>query len=199
MPLDFDELRARGEAADLLYNIARYDEAVTAYEAIYDDMRRAGPVDMFVSAKIALGLLLTWIESGQVERAFRLWTSSPRDDLGEGIYALEHGQTALHDWMAYLVVSAFFHSLSAEDVNAASEAVNIHMQRVVDYAREHDLEMLPVVLKDWKQFLIQLHGTVVPYPHGDAVVREMERWGKPIPLDGVDFPPPTGWARPGGN
>lgn len=193
MPLDFATLCERGEAADMLYNTARYEEAERAYLELYEKMRLAGPINMYVAAKIALGLLLTWIESGQVERAFKLWTSSPSQDLGEGIYAIEHGQTGTHDLAAYEMVSAFLHSLSADDRNAATEAVNELMKSVCTYASAFDPLLLPVAIKDWKQFLMHLHGNVVPHEEAAAVLAEEKRYGRPIEIDGIDFPPPWAW------
>jgi hypothetical protein len=183
-----ERFRERGEAADLLYNIERYAEAERAYLEIYEEMTRSGVVDMRVAAKVALGLLLTWIESGQIERAHALWTSSPVDDLGEGIYAIEHGQTTRQDQIAYRVVSAFFHSLSAEDPAQATEAVNLLMSSVCEHARTHDPPMLPLAIQDWKQFLLSLGAPL------DRVSAEEARLGRSIPLDGVDFPPPSPWA-----
>jgi hypothetical protein len=195
MALDFAALCERGQAADILLNTASYDEADAAYMSLYQDMRADGVVDLYVASKLVLGLLLSWLETRQVDRAFKLWTSRPSDDLGEGIYGIEHGYTSAHDRVVYDIVSAFFHSLSAEDVGVASSSVNQLMQRVCEYAREEDPLMLGMALSDWKQFLMHLHGQYVPPEIAQPVLEEMERYGRAVPLEGVEFPPPDAWKK----
>lgn len=186
---------ARGNAADLLYNVARYDEAEHEYVALYDDVRAAGPIDMRVAAKIALGMLLTLIESGQVERAHALWTSRPADPLGEGIFAIERGFAPRSDVMTYQVVSSFLHALSTDDRQASTAAIDTRMQAVCDYARASDPAMLPVAIKCWKQFIAQLHGADVPPSALAPVVAEEALYGKTVALDGdLEFPLPAPWV-----
>lgn len=194
-PLDLDALCARGEAADLLYNLGQYDEAERAYLALYEQMHATKVIDLFIASKIALGLLLTRIENQQVERAFQLFTSRPSDDVGEGIYGIEHGHTTRHDMVVYRFVSSFFHSISTGDRTAASEAINTLMEQACDYARANDPPLLPLAIKDWKLFLMQLHGPAVPPEVAVAVMGEQERYGRDIPLDGIDFPPPSVWRK----
>lgn len=188
------EHAARGNAADLLYNVARYDEAEAEYLALYDDVRAAGPVDMRVAAKIALGLLLTFIESGQLERAHALWTARPAEPLGEGIFAIERGFAPRADLMAYQVVSSFLHALATDNGQAATEAVNTRMQAVCDYARKDDAALWPVAIKCWKQFLTQLHGPDIEPSALSAAAAEEARYGKIVPLDGdLELPVPAPW------
>lgn len=195
MPQDFDALCERGQAADMFYNTARYEDAEKAYLSLYEDMKRDGVIDLYIASKLVLGLLLCWIEDHQVERAFRLWTSKPSDDLGEGIYGIERGQTSRHDRVVYDVVSAFFHSLSAGDIGIATASVNELMHRVCEYAHESDPLLLGLALSDWKQFLMLLHGQYVPPEVAQPVLEEMERYGRTVPLDGIEFPPPAPWSR----
>lgn len=189
------EHAARGNAADLLYNVARYDEAEQEYQALYDDARAAGPIDMRVAAKITLGMLLTLIESGQIEKAHALWTARPAEPLGEGIFAIERGFAPRADVMTYQMVSSFLHALATDDRDAATDAINTRMQAVCDYARASDAALLPLAIKSWKQFLTQLHGADIAPAALAAAAAEEARYGKPVALDGdLEFPLPAPWV-----
>lgn len=188
-----EDIIERGNAADLLLNVARYEEAESAYQALYDDALAAGPIDMRVAAKIALGMLVTLLESGQVERAHQLWTSRPSDPLGEGIFAIEHGMTSRADLWTYQMASSFLHALAVDDRETASASIDARMQAVCDDARVRDPALLPVAIKNWQLFLLQLHGDPVPERARAQADAEEARQGRTIVRDGVDFPPPSPW------
>jgi len=186
----------RGEAADLLLAVGHYDEAEQTYLSIYQDMQRGGPIDMFLAAKIALGVLITRIERGALADAHRLWTARASDELGEGIWGIERGALTRPDMLTYQMAAAFLHSLATDDRDAATEAVNAHMQAVCDAARQHDSALLPVAVKNWRQILMNLHGADPTPAAAAAVAAEEARLKEPPVLDGVDFPPLMPWTRP---
>ena len=194
--MTFDRHCAAGERADALLASGDLDAARAAYDDLLDDIRASGTVDSFVMAKLTLGVLLLELERGDIGAAHGVWISRLDDSLyGLGIYALERGHTSVHDLIAYLMVSAFLHSRSLGDREAAADAVHDLMGRVTRYAAEEDSSLLTIALSNWRRHLDEVHD------YGEVPARHLRRWraaadrhGGVVSGDRVLFPQPAPWV-----
>src|ERR1700722_14726033 len=161
--ISFQEQCALGEKGDPFYLEGRFAEARDAYLDLLQKIGQGRVFDTFIASKIVLGLLLTYIKMNDLEKAHKLWTSGAEDyPEGIGILGLENQQTSVKDFIVYLFVCAFLHSMSTGDSLEAATAVNDYMQRICKYAREEDPQLLPMAINNWKQHLHEIYGTAVP-------------------------------------
>jgi hypothetical protein len=199
MRMTFAEQCALGEQADALLAAGRHADARAAYESLSAKIEESKRVDSFIVSKVALGLLLTRIEQGDLQGAHSLWLSSLEDDrghgvLGIGIHGLETGQTSVHDLMVYFLISAYMHSLSS-DPKAALVGVNDFMKRVMQYAFEEDPELLPLALNNWRLHLKEVfNGEEVPARASHLWMEAQLRYGKKVPEAPIAFPKPSRWV-----
>ncbi|MFB8000973.1 hypothetical protein [Nocardia sp. NPDC056000] len=184
---------AGGEAADALLEAQRPGIAATAYRALIDDAIATGTPDPLIAGKAVLGLLMALIFDNRVGEAHAVWI----DEQGPtylGVWALENGQTSVHDAMAYNLVAAFLHSLSTGDPNAANHAVDTLMGRCVNWAFGTDPQVVPAMLNTWRRHLFEIHeGEPAPEYLWELGQAE-QRWGGPLPESALYWMRPYPWV-----
>ncbi|WP_280357733.1 hypothetical protein [Nocardia otitidiscaviarum] len=180
---------AGGETADELLAAGRAGLAAAAFRALIDDALEAGQPDPLIMAKSVLGLLTALIFDDRVAEAHAVWT----DNSGPtylGIWALENGQTSVHDAVAYALIEAFLHSLGTGDPVTSANAVDALMSRCLDFAFAQDLDAIGPMLNTWRRHIHEIFEGTPPPPALAAVQHAEQRWGHPVP------PGPLYWMRP---
>ncbi|WP_330181079.1 hypothetical protein OHB26_32530 [Nocardia sp. NBC_01503] len=184
---------AGGETADALLEAQRPGIAAAAYRALIDDALATGNPDPLIVGKAVLGMLMALIFDNRVGEAHAVWI----DEQGPtylGVWALENGQTSVHDAMAYNLVAAFLHSLSTGDPNAANHAVDTLMGRCVNWAFGTDPQVVPAMLNTWRRHLYEIHeGEPAPEYRWELGQAE-QRWGGPLPESGLYWMRPYPWV-----
>ncbi|WP_067562837.1 hypothetical protein [Nocardia acidivorans] len=184
---------AGGETADALLEAQRPGIAAVAYRALIDDAIATGNPDPLIVGKSVLGMLMALIFDNRVGEAHSVWI----DEQGPtylGVWALENGQTSVHDAMAYNLVAAFLHSLSTGDPNAANHAVDTLMGRCVNWAFGTDPQVVPAMLNTWRRHLYEIHeGEPAPEYRWELGQAE-QRWGGPLPESGLYWMRPYPWV-----
>lgn len=191
--MDLNALCSRGEAADRALIADAFADAEAGYRAVADAMLETRELDSFVCAKATLGLLIALVGQGRHADAHAVWIQEI-DDLpwGLGVYALEHGHTSVHDLMVYSLVSAFLHSLTAGDREAAAEAVESLLGRVLAYAAAEDPGLAPVALSNWRLHLGEIYEGQVPAARAASLAAAERRHGAGPRLP-LRFAPPSPW------
>jgi hypothetical protein len=191
------ELCELGEAADQLYLGGDYEGAEDAYMRVLRKMKNQSTIDSYLMSKLTLGMMLTLICSGKIQDAFNIWTASIEKEsslFGIGIHGLENGQVSVKDTMLYDFICAYFHSLSGGDPKEAAEALNFYMNRICDYAKDNDPELLPTALSNW---ILQIHN-IFEGPPPKTQLEDYEYWakelGKTETQPDVQFPEPSKWV-----
>ncbi|MRH88539.1 hypothetical protein GFY24_13975 [Nocardia sp. SYP-A9097] len=183
---------AGGETADALLEAQRPGIAAAAYRALIDDAIATGKPDPLILGKSVLGMLMALIFDNRVGEAHSVWI----DEQGPtylGVWALENGQTSIHDAMAYNLVAAFLHSLSTGDPNAANHAVDTLMGRCVNWAFGTDAQVVPAMLNTWRRHLYEIHeGEPAPEYRWELTQAE-QRWGGPLPESALYWMRPYPW------
>ncbi|WP_067526200.1 hypothetical protein [Nocardia uniformis] len=180
---------AGGETADALLAAGRAGLAAAAFRALIDEVAEKGQPDSLIMGKSVLGLLTALIFDDRAAEAHAVWT----DETGPtflGIWALENGQTSVHDAIAYALVEAFLHALGGGDPVAAANSVDALMARCVDFAFAHDPDTVAPILNTWRQHIHEIFDGTPPPPALAALHQAEQRWGHPIP------PGPLFWMRP---
>ncbi|MCP9618597.1 hypothetical protein FOH10_12360 [Nocardia otitidiscaviarum] len=180
---------AGGETADALLAAGRAQLAASAFRALIDDALEAGQPDPLIMAKSVLGLLTALIFDDRVAEAHAVWT----DNSGPtylGIWALENGQTSVHDAVAYALIEAFLHSLGTGDPITSANAVDALMSRCLDFAFAQDPDAIGPMLNTWRRHIHEIFEGTPPPPALAAVQHAEQRWGHPVP------PGPLYWMRP---
>ncbi|WP_405137108.1 hypothetical protein [Nocardia sp. NBC_01388] len=187
------EQLAGGETADALLEAQRPAVAAAAYRALIDEAMSTGKPDPLIVGKSVLGLLMSLIFDNQVGEAHSVWI----DEQGPtylGVWALENGQTSVHDSIAYNLVAAFLHSLSTGDRNASNHAVDTLMGRCVNWAFDKDAQVVPAMLNTWRRHLFEIHeGEPAPEYRWELTQAE-QRWGGPLPESGLYWMRPYRWV-----
>ncbi|WP_157535177.1 hypothetical protein [Nocardia inohanensis] len=186
------EMVAGGETADALLDAQRPGIAAAAYRALIDDSMASGKPDPLIVGKSVLGLLMSLIFDNRVGEAHEVWI----DEQGPtylGIWALENGQTSVHDGIAYNLVAAFLHSLSTGDRNAANHAVDTLMGRCVDWASGQDPMAVPPMLNTWRRHLREIHEGEPAPEYRWHFEQAAQRWNGPIPEAGLYWMRPYHW------
>ncbi|WP_306361974.1 hypothetical protein [Nocardia sp. CC227C] len=180
---------AGGETADALLAAGRAGLAASAFRALIDDALEAGQPDPLIMAKSVLGLLTALIFDDRVAEAHAVWT----DNSGPtylGIWALENGQTSVHDAVAYALIEAFLHSLGTGDPITSANAVDALMSRCLEFAFAQDPDAIAPMLNTWRRHIHEIFEGTPPPPALAAVQHAEQRWGHPVP------PGPLYWMRP---
>ncbi|WP_157762082.1 hypothetical protein [Nocardia yamanashiensis] len=186
------EMVAGGETADALLDAQRPGIAAAAYRALIDDSMASGKPDPLIVGKAVLGLLMSLIFDNRVAEAHEVWI----DEQGPthlGIWALENGQTSVHDGIAYNLVAAYLHSLSTGDRNAANHAVDTLMGRCVDWASGQDPMAVPPMLNTWRRHLREIHEGEPAPEYRWHYEQAAQRWAGPIPEAGLYWMRPYHW------
>lgn len=186
------EMVAGGETADALLDAQRPGIAAAAYRALIDDSMASGKPDPLIVGKAVLGLLMSLIFDNRVSEAHEVWI----DEQGPthlGIWALENGQTSVHDGIAYNLVAAYLHSLSTGDRNAANHAVDTLMGRCVDWASGQDPMAVPPMLNTWRRHLREIHEGEPAPEYRWHFEQAAQRWAGPIPEAGLYWMRPYHW------
>ncbi|MFF2550003.1 hypothetical protein ACFVUS_03340 [Nocardia sp. NPDC058058] len=184
---------AGGETADALLEAQRPGIAAAAYRALIDDAIATGKPDPLIAGKAVLGLLMALIFDNRVGEAHAVWI----DEQGPtylGVWALENGQTSVHDAMAYNLVAAFLHSLSTGDPNAANHAVDTLMGRCVNWAFGTDPQVVPAMLNTWRRHLFEIHEGEPAPEYVWELGQAEQRWGGPLPESGLYWMRPYPWV-----
>jgi hypothetical protein len=191
--MDLNALCSRGQAADRALTAGDFAGAEASYRAVADTMLEARELDSFVCAKATLGLLLALVGQGRHADAHAVWIREIDDvPWGLGVYALEHGHTSVHDLMVYSLVSAFLHSLGAGDREAAADAVESLLGRVLAHAAAEEPDLAPVALSNWRLHLHEIYEGEVPDRRARARA-EAERQHGAAPLLPLRFAAPSPW------
>ncbi|MFE6860944.1 hypothetical protein [Nocardia sp. NPDC057668] len=184
---------AGGETADALLDAQRPGIAAAAYRALIDDAFATGKPDPLIAGKAVLGLLMSLIFDNRVGEAHAVWIDEQSATF-LGVWALENGQTSVHDAIAYNLVAAFLHSLSTGDRHAANHAVDTLMARTIEWAFEHDPQAVPLMLNTWKLHLREIHeGEPAPEFRWE-LGRFEQRWNGPVPESGLYWMRPYRWV-----
>jgi hypothetical protein len=189
--MNLEQLCEAGEAADAHLEAGRLDEAEKAYAGLLNEMIDEGEIQPFVLAKLTLGLLITTLQQGNIPTAHQIWTASEEDDpFALAIHSLENAETDDHDFIVYLFIAAFLHSLGTEPAEAEA-AVNDYMARVCQYAASENPEMLPMAVNNWRQHLVEVYEDQEIPPEA---LEQVEAAG--AGLDGADGTDPIGFPLP---
>ncbi len=192
--MKLEELCEAGEQADAHLEAGRLEEAEQAYVDLLTAMIDDGEMQAFILAKLTLGLLLTALRHGNIPAAHEIWTASEEDDpFSLGIHCLENAQTDDHDFIVYLFISAFLHSIGTEPA-AARDAVEDYMSRICEYAERENPEMLPLAVNNWRQHLLEIYEDREIPPEALAQVeRAAEGLSDPVPEGPIGLPSPSSW------
>jgi hypothetical protein len=187
-----------GQKADHLYEEGRYREAQKAYLALVGKIEETDHVDSYLVSKITLGLMLTHIKSGDLQRAFSIWNSHIDSSLfGIGIYGLENAQTNIEDMICYDFLCAYLHSISDAPKYECASAINTYMSRVCEYGFEQkDSEMLKGAINNWKLHLNEVFKGTIPHAYALPLIEAEKRFGHAVTLSGLFLPRPATWSRP---
>jgi hypothetical protein len=191
--MTFEEQCRLGEQADALVGKGELEAGEKVFTELLGRVLEDKKLDSFIMAKLVLGLLLCLLRQARVQDAFEIWKSSLDDGtpIGIGVYALEQGQTSVHDLMVYFFLSGFLHSMST-DAEAAVPAVNDLMARICNYGFEEDEKVLPVALNNWRLHLLELgDGKELASPERRDM---LERYGREVEEGPLMFPGPSRWV-----
>jgi len=193
--MNLEELCQAGEQADAHLEAGRLEEAEEAYVNLLNRMIDDEEIQAFVLAKLTLGLLVTALQQENIQAAHEIWTATEEDDpFSLGIQCLENAQTADHDFIVYLFVAAFLHSLGTEPVEAET-AVNDYMSRICGYAASESPEMLPMAVNNWRQHLIEVYeDREIPPEAMEQVERVAEGLDEPVVSGPIGLPLPAPWT-----
>jgi hypothetical protein len=189
-----------GEKAQKLLHDEKYQQALQTYTQLIQKIEDVGGIDSYVVAKTTLGLLLSLVRLGHLDRAFEVW-NAPMDEslVGLGIFALENAQTNLDDMITYDCVCAFLHSVSDASKKEAGQAVNQYMSRVCEHALERgDRALMMLALSNWKNHLRQVFGSAIPYEFAAPIISFEKQFGEPVRPRAIDYPKQADWTRPDG-
>lgn len=197
-PVD-KELAELGERADQASTAGHYSEALQGYLAVLNTMLQQQDVDSFLLAKLTLGKLLVLIRTGKITEAHQSWIADPKSIDGLGIQFLEAGQVSVLDAIIYLMISAFFYSISAGDLAVAIQGVNDRMAAVCEYGIDSNPAMLPQALSNWHRFLQNVFSEApyngVPPEEATLAFREaIAAYGESLQLVPIGFPRPSPWV-----
>ncbi|MDJ0703747.1 MAG: hypothetical protein QNJ46_10745 [Leptolyngbyaceae cyanobacterium MO_188.B28] len=202
-PVDKDypvdkKLAELGERLDGDCEAGNYSEALQGYQAILDSMLQKQDIDSFLLAKLTLGKLLTLVRSGKITEAHQVWSAEPSSFDGLGVQFLEAGQVSVLDSIIYLMISGFFYSISAGNLEVAIQGVNDRMNAVCKYGLADNPAILPQAFSNWHRFLQNVFSEA-PYngvPPEDALSSfrtAIAAYRKTIQLVQIDFPSPSPW------
>lgn len=180
---------AGGETADALLAAGRASLAAAAFRALIDEAVEKGQPDSLIMAKSVLGLLTALIFDDRAAEAHAVWTDENAPTF-LGIWALENGQTSVHDAIAYALVEAFLHALAGGDQATAAHSVDALMSRCVDYAFAQEPDAIAPMLNTWRQHIHEIFEGTPPPPALAALHHAEQRFGHPI------SPGPLYWMRP---
>lgn len=187
-----------GQKADQLYKEGRYREAQRSYLDLIGKIEETDQVDSYLLAKITLGLMLTHIKSGEVQKAFSIWNSHIDSSLfGIGIYGLENAQTNIDDMICYDFVCAYLHSVSESPKYECASAINTYMSRVCEHGFEQsDSELVRKAINNWKLHLAEVFKGSIPHNYALPLIETEKRHGQPVAQSGLQFSELTDWHRP---
>ena len=187
-----------GEKADQLYKAGRFREAQRAYLDLIGKIEETEHVDSYLVAKITLGLMLTHIKSGDLQRAFSIWNSHIDSSLfGIGIYGLENAQTNVDDMICYDFVCAYLHSVSESPKYECASAINTYMSRVCEHGFElNDSELVRKAINNWKLHLSEVFKGSIPHGYALPLIEAEKRHGSSVTQSGLQFSEPATWHRP---
>lgn len=194
----FEELCGLGEKADHLLKEGRTRDALHAYQKLVKDLESDGDFDSYIAAKVTLSLLHCHVKLGDFKSAYSVWNANMEKSLhGIGIYALESAQTTVRDMIAYDMLCAFLHTLSASDKNEAAAAVNTYLSRVCEHALEEgDRATMRQAISNWKQHLREIFGASVPLESAKPLISFEKTFGEVIKPQPLEFSHGAHWEKP---
>ena len=197
-PKAFDSICTRGEKADQLYSQGRYAEALKGYTGLLNDMENDSQIDSYLIGKVTLGVILTHIKMGQLQKAITVWNSTLEDSLfGIGIYGLESAQSTLHDILTYDFICAYLHSVADATPDESGHAVTQYMSRVCEHAMEAgNRDLCRMALNNWKQHLREIFKTSIPFAYAKPLIDFEKAYGTQVKLGALEFPAPEAWSKP---
>lgn len=193
--MNINEYCKLGEEAD---NYCFQDDFVKAEEIYYnilDNLIKDKEVDNFLISKTTLGLLLLYVKSDQREKAYKIWTADPAENIfGIGIMGLEETfQTSTYDSIIYLIICGYLYSIANEDPSEAAEAIEYYMEPVVNYSIKENNSILELAISNWKKYLIDVFNGFIPQKFTDKISEYETKIDKTIPILKIDFPHPSPW------
>lgn len=193
-----EELCGQGEKADRLLKEGRTRDALKAFEKLSKDLEHEGDFDSYIAAKVTLGLLHCYVKLGEFKNAYAIWNANMEKSLhGIGIYALESAQTTVKDMLAYDMLCAFLHTLSASDKGESATAVNTYLSRVCEQALEDgDRATMRLALSNWKQHLREIFGASLPLEFAKPLITFEKTLGEAVKPQSIDFPHGSNWQKP---
>jgi hypothetical protein len=195
----YEDFCQRGEKADQLFSQGRYKEALDQYHALFAAMKERGHVDSYLASKVTLGVLVSYIKSGQLKKAHDVWNASMEDSFfGIGIYGLENAQVTVEDLLTYDFICAYLHSISEAPQNESADAVTQYMSRICEHSQEVGARGLGrMAVNNWKQHLREIFSqSSMPFQFAKPLINFEKSLGESIKPGSIEFPELTTWKRP---
>ncbi|MCP4133348.1 MAG: hypothetical protein GY754_20440 [bacterium] len=155
--MTFDELSKLGTEADAFSRDGNYAKAIDTYFRITDNMVEDKNIYPYIAGKTVLGLLYTFINRDEIEKAFQLWSSHRETTIfGMGISALEEGLAAPHDTMLYFFICAYLVALTGMKPEVSAGVISLYMHIICSYALDEDEDMIAPAFTVWKLSLLNI-------------------------------------------
>jgi len=195
----FTEWCALGQRGDDLLADGHLDAALAVHRDLLARISASKVIDSLLVAKSVLSILLCNTLQGEAQSVNVTVTKEMGNDESLeaiGVYALQRGQTEVHDLMIYYTILAWMYSNAAGDQESAAQAVDRYMHTVCDYALEKDQSLFPQVLINWRAFLQELRdGGPIPNAWAQELDKYIRIYGHALPESApVLFSSPTPWS-----
>jgi hypothetical protein len=186
-----------GNSSNELIKAQAWAEASELLEKLLEDCEAAGYYDSFVLSKIALNLLIANIHREKVQSAHQIWKAEPsQTSLGIGVFGLEENpQVSLWDLMVYQQVQCLLAVKLDWEPEKASELLTGACEKQMALAQElGDKSVMLVILRNWKDFLMQIWGPLIPSAYTEPISRWEQQLDISVALGAPELFLPADWG-----
>jgi hypothetical protein len=186
-----------GNSSNELIKAQAWTEASELLEKLLEDCESAGYYDSFVLSKIALNLLIANIHREKVQSAHQIWKAEPsQTSLGIGVFGLEENpQVSLWDLVVYQQIQCLLAVKLDWEPGKASELLTGACEKQMALAQElGDKSVMLVILRNWKDFLMQVWGPLIPSVYTEPISQWERRLDIRVPLGTPELFLPADWG-----
>jgi hypothetical protein len=186
-----------GNSSNELIKAQAWAEASELLEKLLVDCESSSFYHTFVLSKIALNLMISYIQREKIESALQIWgAEASKSSLGIGVFGLEESpQVGLWDLIVYQQIQSLLAIKIDWQPHEAAELLTQSAQKQMALAQElGDSTVMGVILRNWKHFLMQVWGPLIPSVYTEPISQWERRLDIRVPLGTPELFLPADWG-----
>jgi hypothetical protein len=141
--------------------------------------------------------MISYIQREKIESALQIWgAEASKSSLGIGVFGLEESpQVGLWDLIVYQQIQSLLAIKIDWQPHEAAELLTQSAQKQMALAQElGDSSVMLVILGNWKDFLMQIWGPLIPSAYTEPISRWEEKLNVTAPLSKPELFLPADWG-----